>query len=188
MRADSLPVRKRVYKTFSRIFLPGILLFSLLCGCAGLDKQKSAGHRFKLIKPITSEELRFEDESILARFTPEHKRLYFTLWNKTQAPMKILWDEVIFINPEGQSNWVLNSQETYRDAGKVAVGAHPLLDQSIIPPGTSHGDYARPYPTGTQETYIYTEKYALGCRFSLVLPLEINERTKVYTFGFEIVE
>ena len=48
--------------------------------------------------------------------------------------------------------------------------------------------YARPYPTGPQETYIYPEKYALGCRFSLVLPLEINERTKVYTFGFEIVE
>ena len=188
MKAYPLLVRERAYKVFRRIFLPGLLLSFLFCGCAAFDKQKSTGHRFKLIKPITTEELRFEDESILVRFTPEYKKIYFTLWNKTQAPMKILWDEVIFINPEGQSHWVLNSQESYRDVGKVAAGAHPLLDPSVIPPGISHGDYARPFQTGPVEAYIYPEKYAEGSRFTLVLPLEINERTKVYTFGFQIVE
>ncbi len=121
--------------------------------------------------------MRFEDESILIRFTPERKRLYFTLWNKTQ-----------FVDPEGKSHWVLNSQETYREIGRVAAGGHPLLDISVIPPGTSHGDYVRPFPAGPQEVYIYPVKYAGGSRFGLHLPLEINERTKVYTFSIEVVE
>lgn len=174
---------------YSKIFLLGFSLFCLLCGCATFGKkQQVTEHHIRLIKPFTSKELRFEDESILIRFTPERKKLYLTLWNKTQAPMKILWDEVRFIDPEGQSHWVLNKQETYREVGMAAMGAHPLLDPSIIPPGTSHGDYARPYPETPQEVYIYPEKDAKGCRFTLSLPLEINERTKVYTFSFEVMD
>jgi hypothetical protein len=178
-------VKVKTYKILSRIFLPGLLLFCLSYGCAHYEQK---AERFKLIKPTTSEELRFEDESVLIRFTPERKKLYFTLWNKTQAPMKILWDEVMFIDPEGKSHWVLNAQESYREVGRAAMGAHPLLDLTIIPPGTSHGDYVRPYPEGLQEFYIYPAKEAQGSRFNLVLPLEINERTKVYTFGFEVIE
>jgi hypothetical protein len=188
MRDCLLYVREGGYKVFGRVLLLGLLLGCLLYGCAGVDKQKGAEYHFRLIKPIVSEELRFEDESILVRFTPEQKRLYFTLWNKTQSPMKILWDEVLFIDPEGESHWVLNAEETYKEVGKVAAGVQPLINPSVIPPGTSHGDYVRPHPKGTQDVYIYPTKKPVGSRFSLVLPLEINERTKVYAFSLEVSE
>ncbi len=179
---SSLP-RRSDHKLSCGAFFIFLIFLCAVSGCASPYKAET---RYRLIKPITSEELRYEDESILVRFRPERKRIYLTLWNKTQSPLKILWDQVLFTDPEGQTHRVLNSEETFLAVGEAAVGAPPLLASSVIPPGTSHGDYVRPQPKGPQEVYIFPEKDPQGSRFSLMLPLEVNDRTKVYTFSFEI--
>lgn len=181
-----------------KVYLPlNLFILFFFASCSLFQKQDSAQHHIILNKPIRSSELRFEDESIMARFTPTQKQLYFTVWNKTQAPIRIIWDEVIFIDPEGVSRWVLNTEEDYEPttstakaskAASVATGGHPLMSPTVVPVGASHTDYVRPYPSGVVEVPIFSTKNPQGSRFSMVLPIEINQKLKVYTFGFEVVD
>ncbi|MFQ5863263.1 MAG: hypothetical protein ACE5IC_09115 [Candidatus Brocadiales bacterium] len=177
---------KNIYHPFS-IFA---LLF-LMAGCAGLEKAPRE-HTIRLIKPITSDELRFDDENIRLRFTVTQRQIYFTLWNKTQGPMSIIWDEVIFRDPEGVTYWVLNNEEEGQHAvpskAAHAAASHPHIDSTEVPAGTSHTNYIRPFPSGFQDILIYPSKYAAGARFKVTLPLEVQGRIKVYTFGFEVMD
>lgn len=167
-----------------------ILLF-LISSCAGLPEAPRE-HTIRLIRPIASSELRFDDENVRLRFTVTQRQIYFTLWNKTQGPISIIWDEIIFRDPEGVTYWVLNNEEEERRmvSGAVARAAttHPHLDPTVVAAGTSHTNYIRPFPSGFQEVLIYPTKYATGARFNVTLPLDIQGRIKVYTFGFEVVD
>lgn len=178
---------------FRNIYHPlSLLVFLFLtAGCAELQ-EATREHTIKLIKPATSDELRFDDEDVRLRFTVTQEQIYFTIWNKTQGPISIIWDEVIFRDPEGATHWVLNNEEEgeHKVPSKAAhaATAHPHLDSTEVPAGSSHTNYIRPFPMGFQDVLIYPSKYAAGARFNVTLPLEIQGRIKVYTFGFEVVD
>lgn len=161
------------------------LFLQFLLGCSLFEKTQEQ-HKFTMIRPEYSDELRYEDEDVVVRFTPKQKQIDFTVWNKTQAPMRIIWDEIRFLDPEGRSHWVLNSQENIEKHTRVAAGGHPLITPSVVPVGGSYSDYLLPFPIGVQEVLIYPTKGAKGSRFQVAFPLEIREHVKVYTFGFEI--
>ncbi len=167
-----------------------LLLLLITAGCTGIEKAP-AEHTTRLIKPIVSDELVFEDEDIKLRFTVTRKHIDFTLWNKTQGPISVIWDEVQFRDPEGETHWVLNTQEDpHRVPTKAAHATiiHHHMDSTMVPPESSYNDYVRPFPSGFEDVLIYPFKYATGSRFKLILPLEIKEQIKIYTFGFEVMD
>lgn len=167
-----------------------LLLLLLIAGCEGIEKAPGE-HTVKLTKPAPSDELAFSDDDVQIRFVVLREKIDFTLWNKTQGPVEIIWDEIIFRNPEGATYWVINSAEdpsTVRSKAAQATTTHPHIDPTVVQPGSSYSDYIKPFPSGLQEIPIYPFKYAGGSRMQLVFPLEINEQIKVYTFGFEVVE
>ncbi|MFQ5956821.1 MAG: hypothetical protein ACE5KK_03520 [Candidatus Brocadiales bacterium] len=178
---------RNTYHPFSILAL---LLF-IIGGCAELEKAPRE-HTVRLIKPVTSDELRFDDENVRLRFTVTQRQIYFTLWNKTQGPISIIWDEVIFRDPEGATHWVLNNEEEEEHAvpSKAAHAAttHHHLDSTQVPAGSSHTNYIRPFPAGFRDILVYPSKHAAGARLKVTLPLEIQGRIKVYTFGFEVVD
>ncbi len=174
------------------IYLPFALLLLLIvvAGCEAIEKAPGE-HTLKLTKPTHSDQLVFADENIKVRFTVTQRRIEFTLWNRTQQPLGIIWDETILRDPEGETHWVLNSTEdTQRMSTKTAhaTTTHPHIDPTIVPPGSSISEYIKPFPSGFQEILIYPSKYATGSRIKLIMPLEINGLIKVYTFGFEVVD
>ncbi len=175
-----------IYHLFSLL-----LLVLLIAGCAELQ-EATREHTIRMIKPTTSDELRFDDENIRVRFTVTQRQIYFTLWNKTQEPISIIWDEVIFRDPEGKTHWVLNneeeSQHVVSSKAAHATTAHPHLDSTEVPARSSHTNYIRPFPIGFQDVLIYPSKYAAGARFNVSLPLDLHGHIKVYTFGFEVVD
>lgn len=168
-----------------------LLLLSLtIIGCEGIEKAPSE-HTVKLTKPAPSDGLVFSDDNIQIRFTVLREKIDFTLWNKTQGPVAIIWDETIFRDPEGATHWVINSKEdrdTVPTKTAQATTTHPHIDPIVVPAGSSYSDYFKPFPSGFQEIPVYPFKYAEGSRMQLSLPLEINGQVKVYTFGFEVME
>lgn len=167
-----------------------LLLFLIGIGCEGIEKAPGE-HAIKLTKPTHSDELAFSDDKIQMRFVVLREKIDFTLWNKTQEPISIIWDEIIFRDPEGATHWVINSKEdpsTVRTKTAQVATTHPHIDPTIVPAGSSYSDYIKPFPSGFQDVYIYPSKYAAGSRIVLTLPLEVNGQVKVYTFGFEVVD
>ncbi len=173
------------------IYLPFVLLLSLvIIGCEGIEKAPGE-HTLKLTKPHHSDQLVFDDNNIKIRFTVTRRQIDFTLWNRTQQPLGIIWDEIILRDPEGETHWVLNKAEDtdkMRTKTAHATTTHPHVDPTVVPPGSSLNDYIKPFPSGFQEVFIYPAKYASGSRIKLTMPLEINGTIKVYTFGFEVVD
>lgn len=171
--------------------IPFVLLLLLaVSGCTGIEKAPRE-HATKLIQPVSSEELVFEDDDIRVVFTVSRRRINFTLWNKTQEPIAIIWDEVLFRDPEGATHWVLNREQ---DPKKVpaktaqAASSHAYMESTAVPAESSYSDYVRPFPSGFQDVFVYPSKYAAGSRFKLTVPLEITGQIKIYTFGFEVMD
>jgi hypothetical protein len=165
-----------------------IVAFLAFGGCETLEGRKAKEYQTVLRKPVDSEEKQFEDERLRIHFSPSHKLISFTLHNKAQVPIKIIWDEVLFINPEGETRWVLNSHVEYPVRIKTADYVHHHIDSTIVAPGQSYSDYVRPFPKGLEEELIYPFKDAQYARFKLIMPVEIEGQVTVYTFAFEVVE
>ncbi len=174
----------------AKIFSDKLLLLfvlSVINGCAILEGEQGKEYRTVLYQPIRSETKQFENENFCINFFPSNKLISFTLQNKTQLPIKIVWDEVIFTNPEGETYRVLNSRVRYKSHGKVSDPAHHFVAPTEVSPGQTYSDYIRPFYTGVRDKLIYPVKDARGSRFKVMLPLEVKGHVNIYTFAFEII-
>ncbi|HHT9119828.1 MAG TPA: hypothetical protein ACFYD3_04690 [Candidatus Hypogeohydataceae bacterium YC41] len=165
-----------------------ISIFLVAGGGGILAGEEVKDYQTVLRQPIDSETKQFEDEKLRINFYPTHELISFTLQNKTKLPMKIIWDEIIFTNPEGETRWVINKQVHYKDRGKIIDPAHPHIAPTEVSSGQTYVDYIRPFPIGLEDELIYPFKDAKGSRFKLVMPLEIEGHVNAYTFAFEVIE
>lgn len=165
-----------------------VLLFLAVSGCEILEGRKVKEYQTILRQPIHSEAKQFENEKLRINFSPSHEVISFVLQNKTQSPIKIIWDEIIFTNPEGKTYRVLNPSMKYKRPGKITDTADRHIAPTEVAPGQTYTDYIRPLPAGVEDELIYPFKDAQGSRFKLTLPLEIEGQVNVYTFAFEVIE
>jgi hypothetical protein len=135
---------------------------------------------------------RFDDGSIRIIWTPTELQLGMVLVNKTNSPLRVLWDEVRFIGPDGKVDRVVHEAGTAQGATPlpafVAAGA-TLLD--FIEPAShvrsliTHGDAPLIGSTSGSSEAEVRSKMIRGT-MEVVLPIEINGAVREYIFTMKI--
>jgi hypothetical protein len=154
------------------------------------DGQYPAIYRFSLTKPAASPTLEHEDATVQIKFSiPENKQVAFTLKNKTDNPIKVDWDQVSYVDPEGKSHKAMHQ-------GIRFIERDRSQSPTTIPPGATLEDFVYPSDAvtmignewSTPMLFPAAPKAAAfkGKSFSVFMPLEVNGATKNYNFVFAI--
>lgn len=65
-------------------------------------------YSFSLTKPVTSQQLHFEDASLRIGFVLGMKEIGFELANKTDGPIRIDWNSLSYIDPSGKAHGLIH--------------------------------------------------------------------------------
>jgi len=142
-----------------------------------------------------------EDENILIRWNPDAHHLNFTLLNKTDKTIKIIWDNSVYIDENGISNRVIHSGIKYikkdRPQMPSIIIKNGTISDYLYPsnkiyflPGQFGGWFEKPlFPSYTISKNIdmrsETETY-IGKEIKILLALEINNEEIEYIFTLKI--
>jgi hypothetical protein len=142
-----------------------------------------------LIKPIPSDSLSFADDKIQVLFQVSKNGMSFSIKNNTEAAVRILWDQVAFVDWGARSHQVIHKGVKYADKG----GAKPI---TVIPPGAAWEDTAIPEDNITFvsgdwaiDDFLPPGPKAMdlkGKTVSIFMPLEINGKATDYNFVFQV--
>ena len=188
--------------------LTAFICGTVLVGCATLSLGNKYSYDYQLVKPDSSNALRWEDDKIAIAFTMSDKAINFTLRNRTKDVMKLIWDEATIMQ-FGKAQKVMH-------AGVKYINRNEAQPPATIPPGTSIDDMALPsenvyYREGYYGTYYsnpggWEEEdlfptYDLnkpeiresilgskGQKLGLYLPIQYQGKTIDYTFEFSVTD
>ena len=184
------------------------LAMLLLAGCG-------VSYKFALKKPLPSDRIAFEDESIVVSFDVRHKEIYLTLVNKTDEAIHIVWDGSSYVDAEGVSHKVLHKEQDSLD-GYNRYQELRKQSPSSIGPGSELNDYIFPVDhivittesdttgsgsearmTSTTTTFnrkpllpqlLENARKIVGKSLKVSLALQINGSARQYDFEFEIAD
>ncbi len=139
----------------------------------------------------------YEDDYVAFTWFVSSTQFNFSLRNKTTHSIKIPWDEIAYINPNGQSMRVIHSGIKLIDRNNAqapsVVAKNSTLDDILIP--SDHIYYVSGQYGGWREKNLFgrydsqeeanTSKYK-GATVSIVFPIIIENITNEYTFQFEV--
>ena len=139
----------------------------------------------------------YEDDFVSFTWFVSSTQFHFLLRNKTNHSIKIPWDEIAYINPDGQSMRVIHSGIKLIDRNNAqapsVVAKNSTLDDILIP--SDHIYYVSGQYGGWREEKLF-ENYSsqeeanmskyMGKNVSIVFPIIIENVTNEYTFQFEI--
>jgi len=183
-----------------------------------IDRPEATRERYGAvvtIRPEPDNKYVYEDGLFSGVFFVTSSRINFTITNKTDHSIKIVWDEAAFIETDGTSNRVAHQGVKYADRN----ASQPA---TVVPRGTSITDFVLPTsrvyyregyygkyyssPGGWRELDLVQPALCLvspgdstavrgfrsqaeaniGKRFGLLLPLEIQGVVNEYTFWFQV--
>lgn len=155
----------------------------------------NVNYSVRMTNPVGSEGMTFEDDRISVNWVFNESRLGFELKNNAKNPIKIDWNNVSYINPDGTAKKVIHGGVRY-------INRNDLLSPTVVPPTANIEDIIVPadninYVSGTGYSSSGWEVRPLfpngesaleyeGKTFSVFMPLEINGETYNYTFTFSI--
>ena len=204
--------RKKLGYLFLLIFIGTLLL--LLSGCIPerayyLFNLESVQRPEEVISQYgigSMENLTFEDSLCKIVFSPQERGIGFDLTNKFDRTIKIIWDEVTYVDQYRSSNRVLHLGTRFinidrpQPISSVPVGAK--LDDLIVPVGNAEWITSTSWlvSSGWQIQPLFPEKSGLFDQFefrdvisslngnsvSVLLPLEIGGETNDYLFVFKV--
>ncbi len=183
-----------------------------------VDRQETTKEHYGsevTIKPGPDKSFVYEDGLFNGQFYVTSSRINFTLTNKTDRSIKIIWDEAAFIDMEGQSGRVTHEGVKYIDRNASqppsVVPSEKSLTDFVVPTERVYyreGYYSQYFstPGGWEESSLilpgsrniisgdsaavnaWTKEIVVnkGKRFGLLLPLEIEGIVNEYTFWFEV--
>lgn len=184
--------------------LAGATLAVLLVGCASapsgpqtitvheltlseIERQPRGGVR-QTFRPTSPNA--FEDETLRIGWEPGESQLGFILTNKTDASMRILWDDASFVNTSGRGDRVMHQGVKFADRSAsmpptlIVHGA--TLDDLVAPAsnvfwregyGSEGGNWAsKPLLSGAAESG----------SVKVLLPVESNGAVTEYLFAFNV--
>lgn len=157
-----------------------------------LKAEMKGTYKVSLIKPSESESLAFEDESLSIQWQFTGSKLLFELRNKTDNPISIDWNQVSYVDSEG------NAKKITHDGVKYANRTDPQ-PVTTLPPSAKIQDviipvdnvrYVEGFGWTTGSLFPIGEEGRLykGKNFSVFFPLEINGTKKNYSFKFQILD
>jgi len=157
--------------------------------------------RFSLEKPQPSETLSFSDDYVDITFALEGvtdvsyysivkdaKEIGFEIQNKTDRGIKINWDDISIIYPDGKASRVIHG-------GVKLIEKASIQAPTIVPPNARVSDILVPTENISSTTYGWNTAPLFGGEnrliwndkeFSIFFPLEIKGEKKEYTFKFKI--
>ena len=176
-----------------------------------VELPKNSNERFGDIITIEinrdSTQYSFEDDNMKILWFVGDKYLYFTIFNKSNYPIKINWDDVVFVDTKSEISRVIHSGIDYNKINETQAA-------TIIPRGAIFKDYLIPvnnvknnhsvwdcypliYKKGqTYNSREYSEEEIdgiirkaednVGLTFSVLFPVIIKEVQNDYTFVFRI--
>lgn len=141
---------------------------------------------FSLQGPVRSKALLYSDSYIDVFFEIAETQIGFAIQNKTDAGIKINWDEISFVSPGGRASRVIHS-------GIRLIDRNNPQAPTMIPPKSRIDDMVIPsdniyYDNAWHEGRLFAgnELFYNGLGFSLYFPLEIRGGKKEYSFKFKI--
>ncbi|MCX7985035.1 MAG: hypothetical protein N3A63_09065 [Bacteroidetes bacterium] len=180
-----------------------ILSFLYLSGCGSLS-QFSPGkgakyvYSFKMTYPIESEEMLFQDDSIVIQFKFDEAALRFQLQNIAESDIRIAWDKAS-LSINGQYFSVRHADNLYTDTSLVAYSAlipsMGYIRDLAIPKNNIYFDGEQWIELDLLPTVDYNNPnlrtdivQSVGKPLTFLLPLEFNGVSKNYEFEFQVKE
>ena len=127
----------------------------------------------------------YEDDFIKIIWLPALTEFSFTLENKSDISIKIIWDEAVYIDEDNTSRKVMHSGVKYEDKEK----AQPL---TVIAKKTKINDLVTPvdniYFNGERwrTLSLFSVRKSAGKTVKILLPIQIQETINEYIFSFKI--
>ena len=126
----------------------------------------------------------YEDDFIKIIWLPDLTEFSFTLENKLDNSIKIIWDEAVYIDEDNSSRKVMHSGVKYEDGEK----AQPL---TVIAKKTKINDLVIPvdnicYVDGWRKLPLFSVQKSAGKTVKILLPIQIQETINEYIFSFKI--
>ena len=178
------------------------------CALTEINRPDKVVERYGPIDSIVPEpesKYKYEDDMCAGEFFVADSRIYFSLKNKTDHSIRIIWDEAAYIDVDGEAGRVAHHGVKYTDSyvsqPPSVIPAHQNLTDFIVPADNAFLDIG-----GWEETPLLApssrslrkgDKVAArafanevrenkGKRFGVLLPLEIEDVVNEYTFWFEV--
>jgi hypothetical protein len=180
-----------------KTLLCNILVVLFLSSCAPTKPFK---YVYQMTKPQKSEINKFEDDKVVFEFKMNDADVSFKLSNKTEKPLKIIWDEASFVN-QGEAQKVTHKNVKFIDSEKSQA-------PTVIPPGAyvseviqpiddisldrntytwSKKPFLPPLALSTHKKYVDTKlKPLIGRKFNIYIPVQYEGKTLEYYFEIEL--
>jgi hypothetical protein len=146
-----------------------------------------------LVEPENSQNRAYSDSLIKIAFRFKSDRIRFSVKNKSQKPLKIRWNEVSYIDSDNESHRVMHGGVKYADRNE----SQP---PTLVPPTAKHSDEIIPNPNVSYSELsnewnvdaLFPNLYPAansnkGKRFSIFMPIYLDDTSRDYFFTFEIV-
>ena len=155
------------------------------------------GWHFSLVKPQANDTLSFENQFILATFSPDSDGFGVTLKNKTTEPLSINWNNLSWVDFSGDAHKLIHAgvKLVDRELPQTPTVIPPLarITETLFP--SDHiilvsSDWTR-VPLWSAHASVLkdnslTLKKLEGASMSLFMPLEINGKVVNYNFIFKV--
>lgn len=141
----------------------------------------------------------YEDSLLSIAWVVGETQLAFILENKTQHSMRLLWDEVTFVDLAGNTGRVMHEGVRYMDRNASqppsVIPRNGRLVDMLVPTANVYyvsGQYGGwrtgglIQPRNTSLGTIEEAQANVGRRFSVLFPVEVEGVTNEYTFTFEV--
>lgn len=138
--------------------------------------------------------IRFEDDNIRIEFVFSEREIGFNLENKSNEPVKILWDNSAYIDVFNTSHRIIHKGVRYIERDRVqpptSIAPNTSIVDMILPVDNVISVYgggwetALLFPTLGEEEK--NEQFYKGKQFGILMALDINNNIKNYLFKFNI--
>jgi len=143
----------------------------------------------------------FKDEMIQIIWRPTSSQFYFSLTNKTDQPIQLIWDKARYINENRTRSPIIHSGLQYKDRyysqRSTKIVENSTISDFIFPAdnvyyvGEKFGGW-RELPLFTNLSVISAEELAdkaeknIGKTVQVILPIETKNIINEYIFSFKI--
>ena len=133
----------------------------------------------------------YEDDFIKIIWLPDLTEFSFTLENKLDNSIKIIWDEAVYIDEDNSSLKVMHSGVKYEDREKAqpltVIAKKTKINDLVIPVDNIHYVNPSKYSSGFwRELPLFSVQKSAEKTVKILLPIQIQETINEYIFSFKI--
>ena len=153
----------------------------------------------------------YSDDLLAIAWTFSDTQLDFTLTNRSPRPLRVVWDDAVFVGTDGEESDVyhdgIGRNPTFRRSEPSEVAPGRTLTAFVAPTDRVYHEASQPGGGAISQSYravplvdpvgkldprnfgggnAEEARANVGRRFSVVLPLEAGGERSAYTFVFEV--